>query len=123
MGSRNYNTTVDIWSVGCIFAELLNGKPLFAGSSNNDQIRKIFKVMGTPDEQSWPGISQLSEYNRNFEVFGGEDMRAIIPRLDDEGYDLFNKMLQVNPINRISAAEALNHPYLRDVPDSIRDMR
>ncbi|CAG9315250.1 CDK18_1 [Blepharisma stoltei] len=123
MGSRNYNTSVDIWSVGCIFAELLNGKPLFPGTSNNDQIRKIFKVMGTPTEESWPGISQLSEYNRNFERFLGEDLRVIVPRLDDDGYDLLSRMLQVNPINRISAAEALNHPYLRDVPDSIRDMR
>jgi len=65
----------------------------------------------------------LSEYNRNFERFPGEDLRSLVPRLDDEGYDLLNRMLQINPINRISAAEALNHPYLRDVPDSIRDMR
>jgi len=123
MGSRNYNTTVDIWSVGCIFAELMNGKPLFPGTSNGDQIRKIFKVMGTPTEETWPGVSQLSEYNCNWEKLPSEDLRALVPRIDDEGYDLLSKMLQMNPSNRISAAEALNHPYLADIPESIRNMR
>lgn len=63
MGSRNYSTSVDIWSVGCIFAELLNGKPLFTGSSNKDQLKRIFRAMGTPTEESWPGVSQLPEFS------------------------------------------------------------
>jgi len=63
MGSRNYSTSVDIWSVGCIFAELLNGKPLFTGSSNKDQLKKIFRAMGTPTEETWSGVSQLPEYS------------------------------------------------------------
>jgi cyclin-dependent kinase len=56
MGSRHYSTTVDIWSVGCIFAEMLNGRPLFPGSNESDQLLRIFKTLGTPTEQSWPGM-------------------------------------------------------------------
>jgi serine/threonine protein kinase len=61
MGSKNYSMSVDIWSVGCIFAELLNSKPLFPGKSNADQLRKIFKLRGTPSEETGPGVSQLPE--------------------------------------------------------------
>lgn len=48
LGSKNYTTSIDIWSVGCIFAELSNLKPLFAGNNENDQLKKIFKIVGTP---------------------------------------------------------------------------
>lgn len=128
MGSRNYSTSVDIWSVGCIFAELLNGKPLFPGKSNSDQLRKIFKLKGTPSEETWPGVSQLPEYSvsakqRHFDVFPGEELAAHVPRIDEQGLELLDRMLQMNPAQRISAADALNHPYLADVPDTIRYMR
>ena len=122
MGSRNYNTSVDIWSVGCIFAELYNGIPLFQGTSHNDQIKKIFKVMGTPTEETWHGVSQLPDYNRNFEKYPGENLRSLIPRIDDLGFDLLNRMLQMNPSDRISASGALNHPFLQDIPESITNM-
>lgn len=87
MGSRNYSTSVDIWSVGCIFAELLNGKPLYQGNSNSDQLKKIFKMMGTPNEEIWPGVVQLPEFKR-YDPEPGVNLRDVIPRLDDEGYDL-----------------------------------
>lgn len=122
MGSRNYNTSVDIWSVGCIFAELYNGTPLFQGTSHNDQIKKIFRVKGTPNEETWPGVSSLPDYSRNFEKFPGENLRNFVPRIDDVGFDLLNRMLQMNPGNRISAMEALNHPFLKDVPEFIMNM-
>jgi len=54
MGSKKYNTSVDIWSVGCIFAELVNRKPLFCGQTEEDQLDKIFKIRGTPSEEEWP---------------------------------------------------------------------
>ena len=123
MGSRNYSTSVDIWSVGCIFAELLNGKALFPGKSQSDQLRRIFSLMGTPTEDDWPGVSQLPEFSRNFEVFSKQDLREVIPRIDDEGLDLLERMLGMDPSRRISAHEALNHSYLSDVPDSIRNKR
>jgi serine/threonine protein kinase len=128
MGSRNYSTSVDIWSVGCIFAELLIGKPLFPGKSNADQLRKIFKLRGTPSEETWPGVSQLPEYSvssrqRHFDEFPGEELVAHVPRIGEQGLELLERMLQMMPSRRISAADALNHPYLADVPDAIRNMR
>jgi len=59
MGSKDYSTPIDIWSIGCIFAEMMNGKPLFPGNSEQDQLKKIFKLMGTPDPEKWPGLAQL----------------------------------------------------------------
>lgn len=66
LGSRMYNTSIDIWSAGCIMAEMYAGRPLFPGSTNEDQLQKIFRLMGTPSERSWPGISQFPEYKPNF---------------------------------------------------------
>jgi serine/threonine protein kinase len=62
MGSRKYSTPVDIWSVGCIFAEMVNGRPLFPGSSESDQLMKIFKTLGTPNKKIWPTVGDLPEY-------------------------------------------------------------
>ena len=62
LGSKNYSTSIDIWSIGCIFVELLNLKPLFTGSSEIDQLKRIFKIMGNPNVEKWPGISELSEW-------------------------------------------------------------
>ena len=59
MGSKNYSTSVDIWSVGCIFAEMVNRKPLFAGQDEREQLMKIFKIRGSPSEQDWPGFKEL----------------------------------------------------------------
>ena len=67
MGSTHYTSTIDIWSTGCIFAEMVNGKPLFPGSSNQDQLLRIFKILGTPNEKVWPGIVDLKpEYKVSF---------------------------------------------------------
>ena len=62
MGSRNYSTSVDIWSIGCIFSELINSKPLFQGTSEEDQLYKIFKLRGTPSPETWPGVQHLPYY-------------------------------------------------------------
>ena len=60
LGSKTYSTPVDVWSIGCIFAEMLNHKPLFPGDSEIDQLYKIFQVMGTP---GW--FKQTSDARRN----------------------------------------------------------
>ena len=89
--------------------------------------------MGTPNEDTWPGVSQLPEYNvyftqRHFEVFPCEPLASLVVRLDESGIDLLSvipiqKMLQMNPSQRITAADALNHPYLSDVPEAVKNMR
>lgn len=62
-GAKLYTTSIDCWSAGCIFAELANaGRPLFPGSDVDDQLKRIFKLLGTPTEDNWPGLTQLSDY-------------------------------------------------------------
>lgn len=66
MGSKNYNTSVDIWSVGCIFAELVTRRPLFPGHNDEDQLMKIFKGRGTPSLEAWPTMKDLPLYKPDY---------------------------------------------------------
>jgi serine/threonine protein kinase len=116
LGSRTYNTSIDIWSAGCIMAELYTGRPLFPGTTNEDQLQRIFRLMGTPSERSWPGISQFPEYKPNFQVYATQDLRLILPQVDSVGLNLLSSMLQLRPDMRISAADALRHPWFNDLP-------
>ncbi|KAI9849673.1 MAG: negative regulator of the PHO system [Sclerophora amabilis] len=115
LGSRTYNTSIDIWSAGCIMAEMYTGRPLFPGTTNDDQLQKIFRLMGTPSERSWPGISQFPEYKPNFHIYATQDLRHILPQIDQIGLDLLSRMLQLRPEMRISAKDALLHPWFSDI--------
>ncbi|MCJ1322609.1 negative regulator of the PHO system [Xylographa vitiligo] len=115
LGSRTYNTSIDIWSAGCIMAEMYTGRPLFPGTNNEDELQKIFRLMGTPSERSWPGISQFPEYKPNFHIYATQDLRLILPQIDQQGLDLLGRMLQLRPEMRISAKDALNHAWFRDL--------
>jgi len=115
LGSRKYSTSVDIWSVGCIFAEMVNGRPLFPGASDADQLIKIFKILGTPSLATWPEITQLPDYKDNFPVYPGVSLKKMVRRLDPAGVDLLQRMLEYDPTKRISAESALHHPYFKDL--------
>ncbi|KAG5999017.1 negative regulator of the PHO system [Claviceps spartinae] len=115
LGSRTYNTSIDIWSAGCIMAEMFTGRPLFPGTTNEDQIVRIFRIMGTPTERTWPGISQFPEYKPTFQMYATQDLRSILHAIDPIGIDLLQRMLQVRPELRISAHDALQHPWFSDL--------
>lgn len=114
LGSRTYSTSIDIWSAGCILAEMFTGRPLFAGSSNEDQLQKIFHLMGTPNEHTWPGISSLPNYSPNFTQYAPQDLRAVIPQIDPVALDLLQGLLQMQPETRITAKQALMHPWFAE---------
>src|ERR1700761_1314481 len=115
LGSRTYNTSIDIWSAGCIMAEMYTGRPLFPGTTNEDQLQKIFRLMGTPSERTWPGISQLPEYKSNFPSYATQDLRHILPQVDNLGLQLLGQMLQLRPEMRCSAQQALSHPWFAEL--------
>jgi len=119
LGCDTYATSVDIWSIGCIFAELINGKPLFRGDSQISQLLEIFKRLGTPNEHIWPGVTRLEHYQTVFPKWQRIEWKKIVPKLDDNGLHLLNLMLILDPSKRISAKQALKHPYFNDVDTKI----
>jgi len=123
MGSRKYSTPIDMWSIGCIFAEMSNGRPLFTGNSPEDQLRCIFKIMGTPTLEEWPQMKELSEYKKveNFTKYPQRKLTDIVPHLGDkEGYSLLDSFLQFNPAKRITAEAAMKHTYLKVVAEKFK---
>lgn len=117
LGSRKYSTPVDIWSVGCIFAEMANGRPLVAGTSEADQLDRIFRLLGTPTQQDYPGIVDLPDYTPDLPPYPPprNGLASLVPTLNEAGVDLLTKMLQYDPARRITAQEALEHPFFYDM--------
>ncbi|XP_041061917.1 cyclin-dependent kinase 11B isoform X7 [Carcharodon carcharias] len=118
LGAKEYSTAIDLWSVGCIFAEFLTQKPLFPGKSEIDQINKIFKELGTPSEKIWPGYNELPAVKKmTFTEYPFNNLRKRFGALlSDQGFDLMNKFLTYCPAKRITAEEALKHEYFRETP-------
>ncbi|XP_031422637.1 cyclin-dependent kinase 11B isoform X2 [Clupea harengus] len=118
LGAKEYSTAVDMWSVGCIFGELLTQKPLFPGKSEIDQINKIFKDLGSPSEKIWPGYNELPAVKKmTFTEYPYNNLRKRFGALlSDQGFDLMNKFLTYCPSKRIMAEEALKHEYFRESP-------
>ncbi|KAI8836417.1 serine/threonine-protein kinase pef1, partial [Chytriomyces cf. hyalinus JEL632] len=114
LGSRNYSTSIDIWSTGCIMAEIYSGKPLFPGKTNEDQLLRIFKLLGTPTEQTWPHVTEMPEYKATFPSYPAQSLSQRLPMMDQIALDLLNRMIQYQPQMRISAKEALQDLYFQD---------
>jgi len=107
-----YATPVDIWSCGCIFAELINRKALFPGQNETDQLSRIFGVLGTPSEEEWPEDSSI--LRENFATSRPRCFSEILPEIGSDAKDLLEKMLTFDPRKRISASQALKHPYFAE---------
>jgi cyclin-dependent kinase len=123
LGNKTYGTTVDMWSIGCIFAEMVSGKPLFTGNSESDQLKKIFEIKGTPNDNYASSLKELSEWgvgDNNFQNYPEKNMKELFPNLDSEGLDLLQKFLQLEPEKRISAEEALKHPFFDDILPTVK---
>ncbi|XP_058888443.1 cyclin-dependent kinase 2-like isoform X4 [Acipenser ruthenus] len=90
-------------------------RPLFPGDSEIDQLFRIFRMMGTPSEAVWPGVTQLPDYKARFPCWGRQDINKMAPQLDPIGQDLLLQLLQYDPSRRISAKAAISHEYFQDV--------
>jgi len=115
LGQSRYSTPVDIWSAGCIFAEMVTQTPLFPGDSEIDQIFRIFRTLGTPNDLIWPGVTKLPDYQPTFPQNPPQSLAKLFPQLEPAGRDLLEKMLQYEPSKRISAKSALEHPFFNNM--------
>ncbi|CAM9253467.1 unnamed protein product [Ectocarpus sp. 6 AP-2014] len=115
LGCDYYGTSADIWSVGCILAELSNLDVLFRGNSEIDQLFKIFQSLGTPGESVWQGVTSMTNYSTAFPRFVAKDIRRRVPRMEAEGAELLRQMLVYEPGSRITCAQALQLPYFLSV--------
>lgn len=111
LGGKQYSTGVDMWSAGAIFAEMVNRKPLFPGDSEIDEIFRIFRILGTPNEEIWPDVRYLPDFKSSFPRWQKQNLADIVPDLDKDGIDLLEQLLVYDPASRISAKRAILHPY------------
>ena len=122
-GAKLYGASVDIWAIGCIFAELLMRRPLFRGNSDIDQLGKIFSVLGTPTEAQWPGMKALPDYVEYAEMKPMNLRSVVFPHESNtnsnstsashmehhmnDALDLLSLMLTYNPASRPSASQVI----------------
>ncbi|KAK9301005.1 hypothetical protein QLX08_006493 [Tetragonisca angustula] len=118
LSGKEYSTPIDMWSVGCIFAELLRMEALFPGKSEIDQLNRIFKELGTPNDRIWPGYSKLPMVQKiPFAHYPVNNLRQRFSlSLSDLGIEMLNKFLTYDPQQRISAEDALKHGYFTEAP-------
>jgi cell division cycle 2-like protein len=122
LGIKEYSTFIDVWSVGCIFGELLLMEPLFPGKSEVDELNRIFKLLGTPSERVWPGYKDLPGVQRmKFVEQPVSHLREKFPvkMLSSEGIQLLKDLLCYDPKKRISCDEALKADYFMEDPRPI----
>jgi len=119
LGATAYGPSIDMWSAGCIFAELLMRKPILPGKNEFEQIDLIFKLLGTPDEQAWPKCKDYQYYDlimsqtpRKYQSRFEEKFGSLEPLAKD----LLRKLLAMDPENRINADDALDHSYFWSDP-------
>ncbi|GAM28676.1 hypothetical protein SAMD00019534_118520, partial [Acytostelium subglobosum LB1] len=115
VGCQNYSTKIDIWSIGCILAEMLNGKPLFPGTNSADQLARIIEVLGTPTSDDMEAMRPSKSHSmqvpsvraKMFDAFNSVDCREVV--------DLLSKILVFDPTKRASIEDILLHPFLQKV--------
>jgi len=122
LGIKEYSTAIDVWSCGCIFGELLLMNPLFPGESEVDELNKIFKLLGTPNEKIWPGYNKLpAPQKMKFIEYPYSTLKQKFPKdlLSELGMDLMKRFLTYDPKQRITCDEALKADYFKESPTAI----
>uniref|UniRef100_A0A7N8X3S9 cyclin-dependent kinase n=1 Tax=Mastacembelus armatus TaxID=205130 RepID=A0A7N8X3S9_9TELE len=111
LGSSEYSTQIDMWGVGCIFYEMAAGRPLFPGSTVEDELHLIFRLLGTPTEENWPGISSIEEFKSyNFPKYKPQPLINHAPR-----YCSVCLCYSYESKKRVSADEAMKHSHFRQL--------
>lgn len=114
-GATNYSTSIDIWSTGCVMAELMLGQPLFPGESGIDQLVEIIKILGTPTRE------QIKTMNPNYmehkfpQIKPHPFNKVFRPRTPNDAIDLVSKLLEYTPSSRLTAVEAMVHNFFDEL--------
>uniref|UniRef100_A0A8D0ARJ1 cyclin-dependent kinase n=1 Tax=Sander lucioperca TaxID=283035 RepID=A0A8D0ARJ1_SANLU len=123
LGSTEYSTPIDMWGVGCILNEMATGHPMFPGATVKEELHLIFRLLGTPTEETWSGISSNEEFRSYlFPQYRPQTLINHVPRLDTEGIDLLSALLLYDTRSRISAEAALQHPYFLSLGNNIHNL-
>lgn len=118
LGATKYTLDLDIWSAGCVIAEMATGRPLFNGDSEIGTIFKIFQLLGTPNKDHWKEALDLEHFKIKFPVWpdsGLTPLLAVQPELKGNGLDLIRQLLQYNPQDRLKARRAMEHRFLQEL--------
>jgi len=123
LGSTRYGVQADMWSMGCIFGELLGGKPMFPGTSTLSQISKVLEVTGKPSKEDIESINSelASVMLENTVVKKKNSLKNLYPKATAEELDLLEKLLQFNPNKRINVRDALEHDYVKEFHSNYAD--
>ncbi|KAG8945008.1 MAP kinase Pmk1 [Tulasnella sp. 424] len=116
---KEYTRAIDIWSIGCVLAEMLSGKPLFPGRDYHDQLSLILDILGTPSIDDFYAINSTRsrEYIRALPFRKKKPFSQLFPKANPLAHDLLEKCLTFNPKRRIDVNDALQHPYLASYHD------
>ncbi|XP_074873648.1 cyclin-dependent kinase 20 isoform X6 [Carettochelys insculpta] len=116
-GARRYDEGVDLWAVGCIFAELLNNSPLFPGENDIEQLCCVLRILGTPTQHTWPELPELPDYNKIcFKQKPPVPLEEVLPDAPPQSLQLLRCFLLYPSRERVRAAQALVHPYFFTAP-------
>lgn len=116
---ERYTTAVDMWAVGCIFAEMLGRKRLFSGTRHEKQLDQIFDVIGTPYSKDFHKLDKSAQRHiLRLPLKSKKSWKGLFPRASDQALDILDRLLSFNPDERISVGMALEHPYLGVYHDS-----
>jgi mitogen-activated protein kinase 15 len=114
LGSNKYSKGVDMWSVGCILAELLIGKPFFPGTSTLNQLDRVMEITGRPTQEDIDSINSplASTMLEQLPPTKKKRLRDVFPTASDDALDMIKRLLIFNPNKRLTAEQCLKHPYV-----------
>lgn len=116
-GSTTYDFGVDMYAVGCVLGEMINHCPVFPGTNDIDQLTRVMSAFGNPDESMWPGVSKLPDYDKiTLPKCQPTPMKDIFPDASEEALSLLSGLLHYDSAKRLTAEEALRHPYFFKEP-------